>query len=77
MHFVVRIYNDTNFAKTIAFFAYEWHSVSDKREIIIGHDSNYRLLLVCFTGKNHKIRIISSRLATKKERQNYEEYTKF
>lgn len=55
----------------------EWHSVGEKREIIIGHDTNNFLLLVCFTERNNKIRIISARLATKKERQDYEEYTRF
>ena len=53
----------------------EWHSVGERREIIIGHDSKNRLLLVCFTERNQVIRIISARLATKKERQDYEQYT--
>ena len=53
----------------------EWHSVGEKREIIIGHDGKNRLLLVCFTERNQIIRIISARLATKKERQDYEKYT--
>ncbi|NCS79486.1 MAG: BrnT family toxin [Microcystis aeruginosa K13-07] len=55
----------------------EWHSVSEKREIIIGHDDNNRLLVVCFTERNQIIRIISARLTTKKERQDYEKYTGF
>lgn len=55
----------------------EWHSVGEKREIIIGHDLNGRLLLVCFTERDNKIRIISARLATKKERIDYEEYREF
>jgi hypothetical protein len=55
----------------------EWHSVGEEREIIIGRDRYHRLLLVCFTQRNNKIRIISARLATKKERQDYEEYTEF
>ena len=54
-----------------------WHSVGESREIIIGHDLSYRLLLVCFTERNNRIRIISARLATKKERQDYEQHTKF
>lgn len=58
-------------------FYYEWHSNNEEREIIIGHDSKNRLLLVCFTEKNQKVRIISSRLATKKERQDYEQNIKF
>ena len=54
-----------------------WHSVDEAREIIIGHDLNYRLLLVCFTERNDRIRIISARLATKKERQDYEQHAGF
>ena len=55
----------------------EWHSVGERREIIIGHDKQNRLLLVCFTERNQTIRIISARLTTKKERIDYEEYTQF
>ncbi len=55
----------------------EWHSVGERREIIIGHDKLNRLLLVCFTERNQTIRIISARLTTKKERSDYEEYTQF
>ncbi len=51
-----------------------WHSVDEEREIIIGHDRNYRLLLVCFTERNDRIRIISARLTTKKESQDYEQH---
>ncbi|NJK56401.1 MAG: BrnT family toxin [Pleurocapsa sp. SU_5_0] len=54
-----------------------WNSVDESREIIIGHDHNHRLLLVCFTERNNQIRIISARLATKKERQYYEQHTGF
>lgn len=55
----------------------EWHSVGEKREIIIGHDYQNRLLLVSFTERANKVRIISARLATKKERKDYEQYTGF
>jgi uncharacterized protein len=49
------------------------HSLGEKREIIIGHSHNNRLLLVCFTEKKQGIiRIFSARLATKKERRDYE-----
>jgi hypothetical protein len=68
----------TVFSDPLAYiFDDEWHSVGEKREIIIGHDRDNRLLLVCFTERANKIRIISARLATKKERQDYEEYTGF
>ncbi|MFM7277969.1 MAG: BrnT family toxin, partial [Microcystis aeruginosa] len=39
------------------------------------HDDKNRLLVVCFTERNQMIRIISARLTTKKERQDYEKYT--
>lgn len=56
----------------------EWHSVGERREIIIGHDQNNRLLLVCFIERaTNVIRIISVRPATNKERKNYEEFTGF
>ena len=55
----------------------QWHSVGEKREIIIGHDDKNRLILVSFTERNQIIRIISARLAPKKERQDYEEYRQF
>ena len=52
----------------------EIHSFDERREIIIGHSMNNRLLLVCFTERPKEIiRIISARLPTKKERKDYEE----
>jgi uncharacterized DUF497 family protein len=58
-------------------FAYifedQQHSGNEPREIIIGHSVNNRLLLVCFTERDEVIRIISARLATKKERGDYED----
>jgi uncharacterized DUF497 family protein len=55
----------------------EWHSVDEKREIIIGHSVNNRLLLVSFTERQGNIRVISARPATKKEREDYEENVSF
>jgi uncharacterized DUF497 family protein len=50
------------------------HSFTEEREIIIGHSINHRLVLVCFTERGRDVvRIFSARLATKKERKNYEE----
>jgi uncharacterized DUF497 family protein len=49
------------------------HSAEEKREIIIGHSLDGRLLIVIFTEReNDTIRIISARLATPKERRDYE-----
>jgi uncharacterized DUF497 family protein len=56
----------------------KWHSIGEPREIIIGHSKQKRLLLVFFTQRAESIiRIFSSRLATKKERRDYENGTKY
>jgi len=52
----------------------ELHSVDELREIIIGHSSDGRLLLVSFTEREvGLVRIISTRRATRRERNDYEE----
>ena len=51
----------------------EAHSDGEKREIIIGHSRNNRLLLISFTERSNIIRIISARLATRREREDYEQ----
>jgi uncharacterized DUF497 family protein len=52
----------------------ELHSGHERRELIVGHSINNRLLVVCFTEHpNERIRIISARLPTPKERKDYEE----
>ena len=51
----------------------EDHSSEEEREIIIGHSTKQRLLLVCFTARDTAVRLFSARRATKKERQDYEE----
>jgi uncharacterized DUF497 family protein len=56
-----------------AIFDDEIHSTEERREIIIGHSLFNRLMLVCFTEQEEVIRIISARLATKREREDYEE----
>jgi len=54
----------------------EIHSIREKREIIIGHSGNGRILIVIFTEKKQNlIRLISARAATTKERKEYEENT--
>ena len=55
-------------------FLDEEHSADEPREIIIGHTSPGRLLLVCFTEQTGGcVRIISARPATRKELQDYED----
>ncbi len=51
----------------------EAHSEGERREIIIGHSRNNRLLLISFTERSNVIRIISARLATRREREDYEQ----
>jgi uncharacterized DUF497 family protein len=55
----------------------EAHSMHEQREIIIGHSSRNRLLLVCFTERATAIRIFSARQATRKEHTDYEENVTF
>ena len=49
------------------------HSESERREILIGHSMQARLLLVAFTHRQGKIRLISARKVTRRERREYEE----
>lgn len=52
----------------------EEHTAEEHQEIIIGHSITNRLLLICFTEKaGDLVRIFSARLATRRERQDYEE----
>ena len=55
-----------------AIFDDEAHSEEEQREIIVGHSARNRLLLVSFTERAGKIRIISARPATHRERRDYE-----
>jgi uncharacterized DUF497 family protein len=48
------------------------HSYDEERIIIIGQSVKNRLLVVVHTDLDDTIRIISARLATKKERKYYE-----
>jgi uncharacterized protein len=49
------------------------HSSNEIRELIIGHSIKNRILIISFTERSDRIRIISARLITKKERKDYEE----
>jgi uncharacterized DUF497 family protein len=52
------------------------HSTDEAREIIIGYSQRQRLLLVSFTERPPRVRIISARKATRRERQGYEQSAK-
>ena len=64
----------TVFADPLAKVFYdEDHSIEEDREILIGHSLSGRLMLVSFTERARgRIRIISARTATRKERKDYE-----
>ena len=49
------------------------HSISEDRFIDLGRSSRGRILVVVYTERNETIRLISSRIATKRECWNYEE----
>lgn len=48
------------------------HSIAEERSYIIGHSIKNKLLVVAFTERENIIRIITARLATKKEKKTYE-----
>ncbi len=53
-------------------FNYDWkHSVEEDRYICIGKSEFNRVIVLAVTMRNGKVRIISSRLANKKERDIY------
>jgi len=49
------------------------HSEYEERFVLIGRSIQGRLLVIIHTDRAERIRIISARLATKKERLRYEE----
>ncbi len=54
-------------------FADPDHSFDEKRFIIMGESNKKRLLVVSFTERAPKTRLISARTTTRAERKNYEE----
>jgi len=73
-HGVVFEEASTVFLDPLAFiFDDDDHSDQEHRELIVGHSTNGRLMIISFTERAAGvIRIISARPATKKERENYE-----
>jgi len=49
------------------------HSDDERRELIIGHSAAQRILVVSFTDRGRRTRIVSARQATARERKDYEE----
>jgi uncharacterized DUF497 family protein len=52
------------------------HSQQEKRWIAYGKSSYHQVLMIAFTVRNNKVRIISARKAAKKERSVYEDKTR-
>ncbi len=51
------------------------HSTSEQRLVLLGMSSRSRLLVVVHTEREGTIRIISARVASRRERRQYEEDT--
>jgi len=67
----------TSFKDTLSLTIYDpLHSNEEERLILIGNSCKNRLLVIVHTERGDKIRIISARKATKKERKQYEENAK-
>jgi uncharacterized DUF497 family protein len=49
------------------------HSYDETRYVLVGLSNEDRLLIVAYAMRGERIRIISSRLATARERKHYEE----
>ena len=49
------------------------HSDHEERYIIIGQSQQHRLLVVSYTERRNRIRLISARAATRMEKDAYEE----
>ncbi|MGB7951404.1 MAG: BrnT family toxin [Candidatus Binatia bacterium] len=49
------------------------HSEGEQRFIVLGTSDRYRLLVVSYTERPPRTRIISARLAARNERKQYEE----
>lgn len=67
----------TAFSDALSLTIYDpLHSDEEDRFVLIGNSYKNRLLIVVHTERGNKIRIISARKATKKERKQYEENAK-
>jgi uncharacterized protein len=45
----------------------------EHRELMVGYSERHRLLIVSFTERENRVRIISARKATRREKYKYEE----
>ena len=56
-----------------AIFTDEAHSGEEAREIMVGHSAEGHLMVISFTERGEAIRLIGARLATQRERRDYEQ----
>jgi len=56
--------------RQVAFYDVD-HSNDEDRELLLGHSSQGRLLLVSYTLRDSTIRMISARRATRREEKDY------
>lgn len=49
------------------------HSVDEERYVLLGMSNRRRLLVVAFAERSPRTRLISARMATRRERRQYEE----
>ena len=67
----------TAFGDVLSLVIYDpLHSADEDRFVLIGHSHRNRLLVIVHTEQGNKIRIISARKATRKEKEKYEENAK-
>src|SRR5438094_961672 len=65
----------TAFADSLAaIFSDPDHSDAEDREILVGYSERSRLLIVSFTERPPKLRIISARVASQAERRRHEDH---
>ncbi len=67
----------TAFHDTLSLAIYDpLHSEEEDRFVLIGSSHRNRLLVIVHTDRGDKIRLVSARKASKKEREQYEENAK-
>lgn len=70
-HNITQIEAEQPFFSDYAIYYDDKHSASEKRFQLIGPDSEGIILFIVFTIRFNKIRVISARRTSRKERQNY------
>jgi uncharacterized DUF497 family protein len=67
----------TAFGDTLSLVVYDpLHSEEEDRFVLVGNSHKNRLLVIVHTERADRVRLITARKATKKERKQYEENAK-